>query len=67
PSGPLSVSASGDDETAETEIAQVVGGGRGGGSLCSEKRECTTSRARDSRYSTRYTDVSEPIFPAELM
>ncbi|CBJ27195.1 conserved unknown protein [Ectocarpus siliculosus] len=67
PSGPLSVSASGDDETAENEIAKVVGGGRGGGSRCSEKRECTTSRARDSRYSTRYTDVSEPIFPAELM
>ncbi|CAN0357298.1 unnamed protein product, partial [Ectocarpus sp. 12 AP-2014] len=67
PGGPLSVSASGDDETVENETAKVVGGGRGGGSRCSEKRECTISRARDSRYSTRYTDVSEPIFPAELM
>ncbi|CAN0411520.1 unnamed protein product [Pylaiella littoralis] len=36
------------------------------GGTC-EKRECTGSRGRDTRYSERYTDTSEPVFPAELM
>lgn len=52
PNGPLSVSASG-DETVDNEMtmAKVVGSG-GGGGRCSEKRECTVSRARDSRCSS---------------
>eukprot|EP00752_Nemacystus_decipiens_P001721 g1664.t1 len=44
----------------------------GGGGCCQEKQkkqECTASRAREPRYSERYTDssASEPVFPALLM
>ncbi|CAM9133456.1 unnamed protein product, partial [Ascophyllum nodosum] len=41
------------------------GFGTGGGGGC--VRECTASRSRQSRYSERYTDKAEPIFPAMLM
>eukprot|EP00752_Nemacystus_decipiens_P001718 g1661.t2 len=70
PAGPVPIPPSASADAVEVE---AEAGGCSEGSGCCQKKqkklECTLSRAREPRFSERYSDrsTSEPVFPAALM